>query len=758
MKNNTFRTIGLMAACTALAFGQAPLQPAPREAASVESAPAPKLTLRRAQAVSSRRYAGTKQEAARAFLAESANARVPLRLIGTRRLGSRTYVRFQQELKGIPVRGAHVVVQVSADNEVHGLQSRAEPGLKAKGEWIFTEKEAIARATEGMVPNAEPRVERTFVAGGGVAVPAYHVFFRCGNPAGDWSVMVSAEDGSILSKEDLRSGAQLLGHAYPKNPVKSGIERVPLENLVSETALTSEQTKVFTYFPALRGQVEPGTVVQGASGEGGHFLYASDDARFSEVQLYYAMETARSRFQRLGFKGFDAPMRGTVLYQDYDEEKKRFVGANNAFYTPFAFGDEPGMFFYLTSGNGDTSLDIDVIFHEYTHAIISELVGPYQSTTFKALNEGSADYFSSSFLDDPILGEYAARIFNTRTSFIRRADNQNRWPSNIVGEVHADGNIWSGALWDIREQLGGDITDEIAINAIAMLSPDAEFYDAAEAAIVAADELYGSRVSDIVALAMERRGLFSSAAQTAARAKTLESGQSLKGSISAADSGRLMLAGQQYRVEVPNQASKLLISVTADANVRFYIRYRVPITIEDGTIRAEQVSDTALATSGFLSIQNRPELQAGSYYVAVVNTDGKPANYTVKVEVEGGQPGPTPTSTLIENGATEDGSVPSGPFLSSRQFVVQVPEGARALSVSLQGDQDVDLYMRFGKPVRVTGTGYPEGDLVSETDSSREDMRITAKEGGALPAGLYFFGVYNYSGETARYRIAAGFE
>ena len=104
------------------------------------------------------------------------------------------------------------------------------------------------------------------------------------------------------------------------------------------------------------------------------------------------------------------------------------------------------MFFYLTSRNGDTSLDTDVIFHEYTHAVINELVGADQSATFEAINEGTADYFSSSFLDDAVMAEYAAKIFRSRTSFLRRTDNRNRWPDNVVGECHADGNIWSGAL------------------------------------------------------------------------------------------------------------------------------------------------------------------------------------------------------------------------------------------------------------------------------------------------------------------------
>jgi hypothetical protein len=66
--------------------------------------------------------------------------------------------------------------------------------------------------------------------------------------------------------------------------------------------------------------------------------------------------------------------------------------------------------------------------------VINELVGPDQSPIFKALNEGSADYFSSSFLDDPVMAEYAAKIFNSRNTFLHRTDNNNRWPYNVVGE------------------------------------------------------------------------------------------------------------------------------------------------------------------------------------------------------------------------------------------------------------------------------------------------------------------------------------
>jgi Zn-dependent metalloprotease len=761
----TLRYIAFMVAVSSASLAQPatetkPLRPAPHEAAGIDSEPSPaKLTSR----TPSRVYSGDKSDAARAYLSEhkeilagiDIDSLVPL---DSRQIGSRAYVRLQQQIDGIPIRGANIILRIGAANTVTTVQSRLAPRLIVQGKWKLNAAEAASRATSTMRPNATPRTEQLFLRRNSRAIPVWRVLFRSGNPAGDWEILVSADDGSIISRKDLRIGAHALGNAYPKNPVTGEVERVTLENLASDTHLTSEQTKVFTYFPALHAQVAPGTVVQGATRQNDNFLYGTDDARFSEVQLYYGMETANARFQSLGFWGFDAPLPGVVLFQDYDEEQKRFVGADNAFFSPIGFGDHGGMFFYLTSRQGDTSLDTDVIYHEYSHAVINELVGSDQSEEFKALNEGSADYFSSSFLDDPVMAEYAARIFNARSGFLRRTDNSNRWPYNVVGESHADGNIWSGALWDVRSRLGAGAADEIAINALAMLTPDAEFFDAATAAITAAEEFYGSNAADVVAEVMQSRGIYTSAARTASRSITLTSGETADGRVSATAPGQLLVGAQQYRIDVPNRATRLSVRVEANAAIRFYLRYRVPITIEDGQIAAEQVSATGVSVGGYLSIDNRPELQAGTYYIAIVNIDTSPAAYTVKAEIEGGDPAASPAVTLLENGATADGSVPSGPFLASRQFAVQVPEGTGALAITLEGDQDVDLYVRAGRPVYITGAGFPEADVVSDSPSSREDLRVVSRNGGTLPAGTYYIGVYNYGSESARFVVRARYE
>ena len=37
---------------------------------------------------------------------------------------------------------------------------------------------------------------------------------------------------------------------------------------------------------------------------------------------------------------------------------------------------------------------------------------------------------------------------------LRRLDTNLHYPADLNGEVHHDGQIWSRALWDIRQALG----------------------------------------------------------------------------------------------------------------------------------------------------------------------------------------------------------------------------------------------------------------------------------------------------------------
>ena len=475
--------------------------------------------------------------------------------------------------------------------------------------------------------------------------------------------------------------------------------------------------------------------------------------------MYHGVDRAAQRFKDLGFGGFGRPLEGMVYFKDLVQQNGQdaFAGKNNAFFSPVEFNNRGGLFFYLTARNQDTSWDSDVIFHEYTHAVVNALVGRNQLKTFRAINEGTADYFAASFFNDPVIGEWAARIFGMRGPAMRNVENPNRWPGNLVGQEHVDGNIWSGALWDLRKSLGADRADRIALGSLALMDGGAEFFDAAVAVAVAAKALFGDSASNSAIDVMTNRGVGGDDAETASKAITLRSGVGSQARISAAAANSQLLGAQQFRIDVPNQATGLRVEVTASANVRFFVRYRAPITIQNGQLVFEQLSATpGTNLAGTLGLGNTPELQAGTYYIGMTNTTTQAVNYTITATVIGGSPTAPPAVTVLTSGQRGTGSAPAGPFLASRQFAIDVPAGATGLTVSLAGNKDVDLYLSGGSPVLLNNQGNPEAEFESAFDAPDDTLTITTR---SLPTrllpGRYFIGVQNFSSETATYSVTA---
>ena len=84
----------------------------------------------------------------------------------------------------------------------------------------------------------------------------------------------------------------------------------------------------------------------------------------------------------------------------------------------------------------------------------------------------------------------------------------NAIPKDIVGEPHADGEIWSAALWEIFEAIGRDASIRLVVESHFFLSPDAELVDGASAIFMADQELNGGVNFDFILGIMENRGFF----------------------------------------------------------------------------------------------------------------------------------------------------------------------------------------------------------------------------------------------------------
>jgi Zn-dependent metalloprotease len=179
-------------------------------------------------------------------------------------------------------------------------------------------------------------------------------------------------------------------------------------------------------------------------------------------------------------------------------------GTNNANFATPPDGQRPRMQQYLFTAptpDRDSSVDGDVVFHEYGHGISNRLIGngstALSGTQSGAMGEGWSDYWANTLGNDGVVGEY---VTNNPTRGIRRAAYT--VPSNTVHdsyadvcaggcEVHNDGEVWAATLWDLRTQLGATITDNLVLNGMKFTPTRPSFLNARDGILQADQNLNG---------------------------------------------------------------------------------------------------------------------------------------------------------------------------------------------------------------------------------------------------------------------------
>lgn len=172
-------------------------------------------------------------------------------------------------------------------------------------------------------------------------------------------------------------------------------------------------------------------------------------ARQDEANMYGHVNVVHDFFKSLDpdFDDLDFPLPATVGYG---------TGYENAFW------NGSGIFFGTGGGTfRNFALFCDVIYHEYTHGVTDMIYPPGLLPYIDqpgAMNEGWSDYFACTITDEPLIGEgglyYSGQV-------MRDLDNTLKYPDDWAGEVHADGRIFGGALWDLREALGASLADSL---------------------------------------------------------------------------------------------------------------------------------------------------------------------------------------------------------------------------------------------------------------------------------------------------------
>jgi hypothetical protein len=230
------------------------------------------------------------------------------------------------------------------------------------------------------------------------------------------------------------------------------------------------------------------------------FAYTRHQDEFEQVMAYYWITEAQRYIQSLGFGVTRRPIDNRPQAVRINQ-----LGYDNSFAT-----DHPK--------NGvDDAEDAEVILHEYGHAIHFSQNFSFASEEAGAISEGFADYWAVTVSDwvagapqlvpEACVADWDSVSYtSTVPHCLRRIDTNLHYPTDLNGEVHHDGQIWSRALWDIRNALGPTKADTIILTG-SFDFPGTTMTALANATVLSAHQLYGASAEAAVHQAFHDRGI-----------------------------------------------------------------------------------------------------------------------------------------------------------------------------------------------------------------------------------------------------------
>lgn len=432
-----------------------------------------------------------------------------LEIIDVGREEQRSTVRYGQVYEGVPVFGAQYLVHLQktkGGQEVTSVNGHYFTELDTSVQPRISEDSAERLALAGMRGVAPARVERhglvVLPSRGGVA--AFHFTIWGTSPKGPvkQQIFISAESGvPALSYNDLRLADPALGSGVTAHGDTVELSIFQRDDFVYEMRgfvsppveepetpgepeepgpgpmSTQEPVQIVTH-DAGGGdiyQFEPteATVVASSS-----TVFDGPHAASGAVDAHWGSERVFDFYTALGRNSID----------DAGMDIVSVVNAGDAGGTPMynAFWDgakmvygnpEPGT-------NGEVhpfSADLDIVAHELTHGVIDHTADLVYLNQSGAMNEAYADYFGNAVDVDvsgtPMIDPAAGHIGED----LCRVPQPNRWDCPLRdlndgtttedfvfylvdydnGGVHLNSTVFSGALWDIREDLDPAVADKI---------------------------------------------------------------------------------------------------------------------------------------------------------------------------------------------------------------------------------------------------------------------------------------------------------
>ena len=612
---------------------------------------------------------------------------------------------------------------------------------------------------------------------------AYQLKIPAGAPLGDWEFLIDAHTGEILQQENLLMHVNGAASVYQENPITtrnpvnktvrnldgSGFLRGDFVDVLVFTGKSGIPANSDTFLNALENN---------ASSQQNDFRFPPNDSRFDEANVYFHINRIHDYFKdNFDFDRWDSQMPVIVDYPAIDERTGRILNRplNSTFFSPFtqslAIGSGTGA---ARGGLNNIARDADMMYHEYTHAVIDQLLrlGIHENDFGRSMGEGYADYFSCSLLNDPDMGEWAV---NSRLG-MRNLENSNRFPDDIRSprtgklEEHFTGLIWGGACWTLRERLGPRDADAIVFNSLYFLPQDgtANFQNGLTALLQADNTIFNGAHQTVIREVFNDRGICEPIGCP------LVSSMPMRGSIGNAE----LLGVNQYTVEVPVDATQLQVNLRVvgeaslpqyDLDIDLYVSFNQPVALQTGfSGQPQRIADfRSESERGIESItitaQSQPSLQPGTYFVGIVNWTNRPQpiDYELTATAIRGEPEDIPlTANVPEKGSISAGAPPDSVIWNlTTQYTVKIDDESEQLDVVVtpsNPEQDIDFAIRFDQRVAVEN-GQVIADFIE--GKPRGGGTITLTSGQEIPFpirnGTYFIAIGNFDNRPATFAIGA---
>ncbi len=431
------------------------------------------------------------EASARAFLAQHLRTLAPGAqlsdfVVVANQIGGAGDVRsigFQQYAGGVPVLGGAIGISFKADRlvmvgstalpnvsinasprviDLPKLTATAQSWLGADGYQVAARNVPVTRV---ILPLVRPRVAggTTFTLVDQISVESTT------QDAGRWNVWIDATSGAPVARSStlhFASGRVLF--AVPDRSPTFGL-RTPkpapnVSHMVNSVATVSAADGTVTWAQAGDATVVPGltgplisvTNKQGmlisdslTLADGAELVWDRSTEEFNDAQISAFVFASTAKEYARTHMNPELPWLDDQLSVTVNENStcNAFSTGDDIHFYKAAFSNSP------LGGTScqNTARIADVAYHEFGHSLhansIVEGVGNFDG----ALSEGMSDMLAAFITQDHGMG----RGFFFGETALRDLDpaTDKRWPDDVTGEVHDDGEIIGGTMWDLRKAL-----------------------------------------------------------------------------------------------------------------------------------------------------------------------------------------------------------------------------------------------------------------------------------------------------------------